>query len=298
MELTLGPVLFYWRPEVWRDFHFRIADEAPVETVVVGETVCAKRLPSHAAHLPLVVERLQRGGKRVLLASLALVAQERERQETAALARTEGALVEASDVTAVAHLAGRPHAIGPTVNVYNEATAAWLAGRGAVRLCLPPELPAESVARIAAAVPAVAVEVFGFGRVPLAIATRCYHARANGLHKVSCRFVCADDADGLAVDTLDGQHFLAVNGVQTLSHACANLVEDIGGLAARGVAACRLSPQSCDMVAVARTFRAVLDGRMAAAEGRAALAALFPQAPFANGFLHGQAGAGYAAAGA
>ena len=30
-ELTLGPVLFNWEPERWRDFYFRIADEAPVE---------------------------------------------------------------------------------------------------------------------------------------------------------------------------------------------------------------------------------------------------------------------------
>ena len=30
-ELTLGPVLFNWEPERWRDFYFRIADEAPVD---------------------------------------------------------------------------------------------------------------------------------------------------------------------------------------------------------------------------------------------------------------------------
>jgi len=296
MQLTLGPVLFHWQPEAWRDFYVRIADEAPVDTVVVGETVCSKRLPFYAEHLPAVIERLTRAGKRVQLASLALVAQERERAATAALAQTQDVLVEASDVTCLAHLAGRPHAIGPSVNVYNEATAAWLAGRGAVRLCLPPELPAEAVTHIAAAVPGLAVEVFGFGRVPLAIATRCYHARVRGLHKDSCRFVCAEDPDGLAVDTLDGQHFLAVNGVQTLSYTCANLIEDVVDLAAHGIAACRLSPQHCDMVAVARVFRDVLDRRMAAAEGRAELARIYPYAPFANGFLHGQAGAGYVAA--
>jgi collagenase-like PrtC family protease len=298
MQLTLGPVLFHWQPEAWRDFYFRIADAAPVDTVALGETVCSKRIPFYAGHLPAVIERLTGAGKQVLLASLALVTLERERAATAALALTEHVLVEASDVTCLAHLAGRPHAIGPGVNVYNEATAAWLAGRGATRLCLPPELPAAAATCIAAAVPALAVEVFGFGRVPLAIATRCYHARVRGLHKDSCRFVCAEDPDGLAVDTLDGQHFLAVNGVQTLSYTCANLIEDVRSLAARGVAACRLSPQHCDMVAVARVFRDVLDGRMAGAEGRALLARIYPQAPFANGFLHGQAGADYVAASA
>jgi collagenase-like PrtC family protease len=162
-----------------------------------------------------------------------------------------------------------------------------------VRLCLPPELSAEAARQIALAVPDLAVEVFGFGRVPLAIGTRCYHARVHGLHKDSCRFVCGEDPDGLTVDTLDGQHFLALNGVQTLSYTCANLIEDVVDLAASGIAACRLSPQRCDMAAVAAVFRGVLDKRMAGAEGRAVLGGIYPGAPFANGFLHGQAGASY-----
>ncbi|MET3221923.1 hypothetical protein ABIF35_002710 [Bradyrhizobium japonicum] len=28
MQLSLGPVLYNWAPERWRDFYFRIADEA------------------------------------------------------------------------------------------------------------------------------------------------------------------------------------------------------------------------------------------------------------------------------
>ena len=39
-ELTLGPVLFNWNPERWRDFYFRIADEAPVASVYLGEVIC------------------------------------------------------------------------------------------------------------------------------------------------------------------------------------------------------------------------------------------------------------------
>lgn len=38
--LTLGPVLFNWAPDNWRDFYFRIADEAPIDAVYVGEVVC------------------------------------------------------------------------------------------------------------------------------------------------------------------------------------------------------------------------------------------------------------------
>ena len=49
-EITLGPVLFNWQPERWRDFYFRIADEAPVATVYLGETVCSKRAPLFEPH--------------------------------------------------------------------------------------------------------------------------------------------------------------------------------------------------------------------------------------------------------
>lgn len=64
MQLTLGPVLFHWQPELWRDFYFRVADEAPVDTVVVGEVVCSKRSPFFAEHMPAVVERLAAGASR------------------------------------------------------------------------------------------------------------------------------------------------------------------------------------------------------------------------------------------
>ncbi|MCP3056298.1 U32 family peptidase, partial [Aurantimonas sp. LRZ36] len=37
MRLTLGPVLYNWPADEWSDFYARIADEAPVDRVVVGE---------------------------------------------------------------------------------------------------------------------------------------------------------------------------------------------------------------------------------------------------------------------
>jgi collagenase-like PrtC family protease len=290
MQLTLGPVLFNWSPEAWRDFYYRIADEAPVERVVVGEAVCSKRSPFFAEHLPGVVERLEAAGKTVLHASLILVSLPRERRQTAELIQAPDLMVEVNDLTCLAALANRPHAIGPFVNVYNEAGAGFLARRGANRICLPPELPLSSIAAIASALPEVAIEVFAFGKVPLAISARCYHARIHKLSKDNCRFVCEQDPDGLSVDTLEGQGFLSINGVQTLSHGCASLLEDVPALAGAGVAALRLSPQCCDMVAVARLFREVIDGRIGGDEASRALADIYPGVPFANGFLHGAPG--------
>ncbi len=296
MQLTLGPILFNWQPEIWRDFYFRIADEAPVDTVVVGEVVCSKRLPFFADHMPNVIDRLTSAGKRVILGSLILVSLPRERWQMAELAKAEDATIEANDLSCLAPLVGRPHAIGPFVNIYNEATAAYFAERGATRICLPLELPMSSLATIAAAVPDVIIEVFAFGKVPLAISARCYHARIHKLSKDTCRFVCEQDLDGLEVRTLDGDGFLSVNGVQSLSHTCASLLSDLQGLAEAGVRALRLSPQQCDMVDVARVFRDVLDGHRDAEDGGRALGLLYPGVPFSNGFLHGIHGAGRASA--
>lgn len=44
---TLGPVFFHWPPN--RLFYRRIADEAPIERVHIGEVVCGKRMPRHEA---------------------------------------------------------------------------------------------------------------------------------------------------------------------------------------------------------------------------------------------------------
>ena len=76
--LTLGPVYYLWDGPKWRDFYFRIADEAPVEHVTLGETVCSKRQHFTEPHLAEVVERLESAGKRVALSTLAMVTLERE----------------------------------------------------------------------------------------------------------------------------------------------------------------------------------------------------------------------------
>ncbi len=294
-KLTLGPLLFNWPAERARDFYFRIAEEAPVDTVCIGEVVCSKRAPFFAPYLPAAIARLEAAGKEVVHAALALVMSERERRDLAALAAAENLFVEANDLAAVALLNGRDHAIGPYVNVYNEGTLAFLARRGARRVTLPFELPAGALAALASAAakmePPSELEVQVFGRTPLAISARCYHARALGLHRNNCQYVCEVDRDGMALDTLDGRPFLAVNGTQTLSHGIGNLVGELAALRAMGIGRFRLSPQDLDMVAIAEAFRAVLDGRLEPDAALERLAGLAAFAPFVTGFYHGADGA-------
>lgn len=289
IALTLGPLFFHWPAERLRDFYFRIADEAGVERVHVGEVVCGKRMPFSDPAWPDIVERLERGGKEVVLSTLAAPATVRERKAIAELC-ADGRLVEINDVTALPARGGRPFVAGPFLNVYNEATARFLVRHGAVTLCPPVELSLATVGAIAAACPDAAFELFAFGRLPLALSGRCYHARLHGLHKDSCRFTCEQDPDGLAVDTLDDQSFLAINGVQTLSATVHAALVRPAGLAAAGVGSLRLSPHGVDMVEVARIYRLLIDGAEDPAGARRLLAALDLPGALVDGYARGAAG--------
>lgn len=292
-SLSIGPVLYLWEGPKWRDFYFRIADEAPVDHVTLGEIVCSKRFHFIDPYLADVIERLQKAGKTISLGSLALVMLEREAKHVRQTAEQSLFPVEANDLSALSLLAGKPHMVGPLINVYNAATANVLAARGAQSICLPPELPLASICEIIKGAPDVAFEIFTFGRIPLAISARCAHARSKGHIKDNCQFVCAEEPDGLPVKTLDSQSFLALNGVQTLSHTCQALIEDIPDLKAAGVAGFRLSPQDCDMVAVAKVHDDVLRERIDTQEGLARLQVIYPSVPLSNGFLHGGIGAAW-----
>ncbi|MCD1635846.1 U32 family peptidase [Martelella mediterranea] len=295
LKITIGPVPYLWSGEKWRDFYYRIAESEHVDAVTLGEVVCSKRDHFTRPFLPQVVERLTAAGKSVAVASLALVTLDREAAQTRRLAQ-ETQLAEANDLSALRVLAGKPHLVGPFVNVYNGATARLLAKRGATRICLGPELPAASIAPITAGAPEIEYEIIAFGRLPLAISARCAHARAKGNTKDNCQFVCGGEPDGLDVDTLDGQPFLTLNGVQTMSRHCQVLLNDLPSLSDLGLTHLRLSPQDCDMVAVAEIFADVRDGRMTSDEGIAMLKTVYSAAPYSNGFLHGAAGMDWVAA--
>lgn len=292
IRLTLGPLLFHWPIDKKRDFYARIADEAPVDVVYLGEVVCSKRAPFSEPHYPAIAERLMRAGKQVVFCSLAEVMLKRERQMTADLADFADYEIEINDASALTAVSGRPHRIGQLFNVYNEETLRHLARHGATHFALPAELPRNSVAILSQAAREcdAGLEVQVFGRTPLALSARCYHARAHGRTKDNCQFVCEDDPDGMVLSTLEGRDWLTVNGVQTLSYAYLCLLYEIEDLKRIGATDLRLSPHAIDMVAVARLFRRVANGALGSDEAERQLRSLDGVPALANGFWHGRAG--------
>lgn len=289
-KLTLGPVLYNWPAEQKRDFYFQIADEALIDEVYLGEIVCSKRQPFFAPYISEIADRLQRAGKKVILSSPALIMSARERRELEDLTEDGPWQVEANDLSVVNLLQGKPFTIGPFINVYNEGTLEYFYNRGASRVSLPCELPAKSITELGQAARGRELEVQVFGRLPLALSARCYHARSHNLSKDGCQYVCEKDPDGMEVATLDGTPFLAVNGTQTMSYTVSVLLAELGALKEAGVSHFRLWPQDVDMVAVAGLYKAVLEEHEDAEDALVQLEELVGFAPFANGFHHGAEG--------
>lgn len=291
-QLTIAPILFHWSAEQKLDFYARIADEAPVDVVYLGEVICSKRTPFFEKHYDEVAERLTRGGKKVVFSTLAEVMLKRERNMIAGFCDLEDYELEINDSSALWHLDNKSYRVGSLMNVYNEDTMAYLAAKGATHFSLPPELPSDSVAILAARAKELGLtsEVQVFGRVSLALSARCYHARAHGRIKDNCQFICEEDPDGMPLNTLDKEEFLTVNGIQTLSHSYLNLLGELEEMKEMGVTHFRLVPHTQDMVAVANIFRDALDNMISVDESGEKLAAVDVSAPFSNGFWHGRPG--------
>ncbi len=291
-KLTLGPIAYHWPAGTRRDFYARIADESPVDEVYLGEVICSKRAPFHEADLPETIARLERGGKTVIVSTLAEVMLKRERKATNDLCAMETPEIEINNAAGLYARGRQAHRIGPFMNAYNEATIAWMAGQGATHVCLPTELPGPAIAVAAKAARALGlgVEVQVFGRASLAVSARCYHARAHGRTKDNCQFVCEGDADGMPLRTTDDHAILRVNGIQTQSESYVDLLPEADRLLADGVTHLRLMPQDVDMVAVAGVFRDRLDGKLSMDEADDCLGRLCGAVPLSNGFYHGAAG--------
>jgi O2-independent ubiquinone biosynthesis protein UbiV len=288
-SLTLGPLFFHWPAEKRRDFYFRIAEEADLDCVYLGEVVCSKREPFFEPYFDAAANRLRAAGKTVVLSTLALVTSERELAAIKSRVRQD-VLIEANDVACLQAIGKRPHVIGPFINVFNEGARDFLIRNGAVRIVVPVEANAAAIEVLANKGAGVEIEVMVFGRQPLSVAMRCYHARSHGLNKDCCQFVCGFDADGLPADTLDGQKLLTVNGMQTMSHGYAVYLHELRSLIKMGVSHFRLSPQAGDMVKIAALYRNVLKGKTAPDEALAELKELTSPVPFVNGFLHAREG--------
>lgn len=288
MNLSLGPLLYYWSREDTLAFYAEAASW-PLARVYLGESVCSRR---HLLRLPdwlALAEQLVAAGKEVVLSSQTLIESESDLKTLRRIVGDGRFQVEANEWGAVRLLseAGVPFVAGHTLNIYNMETLDVLAGLGAQRWLPPVEMSRTTLASLLDHAPGnLETEVFAYGRLPLAYSARCFTARHYNLPKDDCQFRCLDHPDGLALATREGEPFLTLNGIQTQSAGVYTLLGELPSLRALDVASLRLSPQSRNMGRVVEAFQAALAGEVGAADRLAR----FMPAPAVDGYWHGRAG--------
>ncbi|PXX49558.1 MULTISPECIES: U32 family peptidase [Aquitalea] len=248
LQLTLGPVLFYWSRDDILRFYSEAADW-PLETIYLGEAVCSRRQQLRGQDWIALGKELAESGRRVVLSSLALIESESDLRRLRKLVENGELQLEANDLGAarLAQQQGRPFVAGHHLNIYNADTLALLQSLGARRWIPPVEMDRDTLAAVlqqfSRTGQPIETELFAWGRLPLALSARCFTARHYNLSKDDCQFRCLEHPDGLRLNTREQQAFLTINGIQTMSDGCHSLLPHLAAIAAMGVQALRISPQ-------------------------------------------------------
>jgi len=291
MKLSLGPILYYWERDTVFKFYEEVA-ASPVDIVYLGEAVCSRRHTLRTEDWFELADKLAAAGKEVVLCTQALLESESDLKTLRRITGNGKFAVEANDMGAVHLLSGAklPFVAGPHINTYNAQTLDLLSELGAKRWVMPVEMSRDALSHLLASKPAnMETEIFSYGRLPLAFSARCFTARHYNLPKDDCQFRCMDYPDGLRLTTREGQDFLVLNGIQTMSAGVYNLVNELGAMQEMGVDIVRISPQAFHTARIAKLFRDCLEGQTTPQVALQQMKKLMPSEAV-DGYWHGKPG--------
>ncbi|MCP5208966.1 MAG: U32 family peptidase [Hahellaceae bacterium] len=261
MKLSLGPILYFWEKQRVLDF-YQQAMASPVDVIYLGETVCSKRRELSLSDWVDIACQVKAYGKEAVLSTLTLLAAESEIKTLKKYCDNGEFSVEANDLAAVQLLSekGIPFIAGPAINVYNFKTLQFLIKKGLQRWVMPVELSKGNLVDILGDAEedksrsSFEVEVFSFGKIPLAYSARCFTARYYDLPKDNCQLKCIHHEGGLEVLSQEDEDLFTLNGIQTMSGRLYNLESELAAMQDIGVDIIRISPEPTGIFEQISTF--------------------------------------------
>ncbi|WP_305371196.1 U32 family peptidase [Photobacterium leiognathi] len=261
MKYSLGPLLYFW-PKNDVEAFYQQAKNSNVDIIYLGESVCSKRRELKPAQWLEIAKDIATSGKQVVLSTMALLEAPSEVNIMKKYVDNGDFIIEANDVSAIqlASQAKIPFVVGPAVNCYNAQTLNLFLKQGMTRWCMPVELSREWLSNTLAECENLGIrnkfetEVFSYGYLPLAYSARCFTARAENRAKDDCETCCIKYPQGITVNSQENQKVFTLNGIQTQSGYCYNLINDLKGMADL-VDVVRLSPLGLDTLSLVDDFR-------------------------------------------
>ncbi|WP_305420357.1 U32 family peptidase [Photobacterium leiognathi] len=261
MKYSLGPLLYFW-PKNDVEAFYQQAKNSNVDIIYLGESVCSKRRELKPAQWLEIAKDIATSGKQVVLSTMALLEAPSEVNIMKKYVDNGDFIIEANDVSAIqlASQAKIPFVVGPAVNCYNAQTLNLFLKQGMTRWCMPVELSREWLSNTLTECEKLGIrnkfetEVFSYGYLPLAYSARCFTARAENRAKDDCETCCIKYSQGITVNSQENQKVFTLNGIQTQSGYCYNLINDLKGMADL-VDVVRLSPLGLDTLSLVDDFR-------------------------------------------
>ncbi|WED23309.1 U32 family peptidase [Vibrio sp. JC009] len=262
MKYALGPLLYFWPKQDVEAFYNK-AKASNADIIYLGESVCSKRREMKLPHWLDIAKELSSAGKQVVLSTMALLEAPSEVNAMKKYIDNGEFAIEANDVSAIqlAFEKKVPFVVGPAVNAYNAHTLKLFLKQGMTRWCMPVELSRDWLSNTLIQCEELdirnkfEVEVFSHGYLPLAYSARCFTARAENRPKDECETCCINYPTGLQVSSQEGQSVFNLNGIQTQSGYCYNLINDLKSMKGL-VDVVRLSPLGVETFSQLDSFRA------------------------------------------